>query len=102
MERLEKLGLTLESYLASLNKTPPALRKEYEEQSQQSISLELTLLEIAKKQNLKVEKSQIDAAIQASSADPNLKDKLDTPEQRRVIESILRKRAALDSLTSLV
>lgn len=102
LERLEKLGLTLESYLASLNKTPSALRKEYEELSQQSISLELTLLEIASKENLKVEKSQVDAAIQASSADPDLKDKLDTPEQRRVIESILRKRAALDSLTSLV
>ncbi|GAG19052.1 unnamed protein product, partial [marine sediment metagenome] len=102
LERIEKLGLTLESYLSSLRKTPDSLRKEYKEQSRQSITLDLVLNEIAKQEEIKVSKEQVEAAIKASGADPTLKEKLDTPEQRRFIEAILRKRAALDSLIALI
>jgi len=101
LERIEKLGLTLDSYLSSINKTAENLRKEYEDQSRQAIVIDLILSEVANKENIKIDKTQIDAAIKASSADPNLAKKLDTPEQRRVIESILRRRATLDFFTSL-
>lgn len=102
LERIEKLGLTLESYLSSLRKTPESLRKEYEEQSRQSIALDLILNEIANQEEIKVSEEQVEAAIKASGADPKLKERLDTPEQRRFIEEILRKRAALDSLIALI
>lgn len=102
LERIEKLGLTLESYLASINKTADGLRKEYENQSLQTISLELILTKIADSESIKVEEKQIDSAIQAASGDPSLKESLNTPEQRRAIETVLRRRAVLDSLVSLL
>lgn len=102
LERIEKLGLTLESYLSSLRKTPNSLRQEYEEQSRKSIALDLILNEIAIQEKIEVSKEQVETAIKASGADPKLKEKLDTPEQRRFIEGILRKRAVLDSLIALI
>jgi FKBP-type peptidyl-prolyl cis-trans isomerase (trigger factor) len=102
LERIEKLGLNLDSYLASIGKSPDILRKEYEEQSKNTIALDLILNKIADKEGLTVDKQQIDAAIQASAADPELAKELDTPERRRMIEAILRKRIALDNLTNLL
>ncbi|MFV1917774.1 MAG: trigger factor [Patescibacteria group bacterium] len=102
LERIEKLGINLDSYLASIGKTAIQLRKEYEGQARNALKLDLILAQISKKEGLKVEKSEVDAAIKAGSSDPKLAEKLDTPEQRRLIESVLLRRAALDSLVSLV
>lgn len=102
LARIEKLGLTLESYLASINKTADALRKEYEEQSRQTISLELILTKIADLENIKVDEKQVDTAIKAAGSDPGLSESLNTPEQRRAIEAVLQRRAVLDSLISLL
>lgn len=102
LARIEKLGLSLESYLASVGKKADQLRKEYEEQAVSALKLDLILNQIAVKEGLKVDKSQIDASIKAGSADPKMAEKLDTPEQRRIIESVLLRRAALDSLVTLI
>jgi trigger factor len=102
LERLEKLGLTLESYLASIKKTATSLRQEYEEQAKRGIALDIILNEVAGRENIKVDDAQIDAAINARSSDPALAESLKTPEQRRLITSIMRRRAALDSLVSLL
>jgi trigger factor len=102
LARLEKLGLNLESYLASIGKTPETLRQEYEKQAKEAISLELILNKVIEAENIKIEESQVDAAIKVSGADPDLAKKLDTPEQRRVIRSVLLRRAALESLASLL
>ena len=102
LERLEKLGLSLESYLASINKTSQTLRQEYEKQSQDAISIDLILSEVAQKENLTIETKDIDAAINAAQADPKLAKELDTPDRRKFIEAILRRRKALDYLTSLM
>jgi len=102
LQRIEKLGLTLESYLASIKKDVQTLRSEYKEQARQAISLDILLNQIAERENIKVDEKEIDGAIEASSATPVLAKKLNTPEQRRIIESVLRRRAALDSLVSLV
>src|SRR3990172_13022460 len=95
LERIEKLGLTLDGYLSSINKNIEALRSEYNEQVKQSISLELILSKIAEEEKLVIGSSQIEAAINATSSDPKLKGTLSSPEQRRIIESILKRRAAL-------
>src|SRR3990172_11393912 len=102
LERLEKLGLSLASFLASINKTSQTLRQEYEKQSQDAISIDLILSEVAQKENLTIETKDIDAAINAAQADPKLAKELDTPDRRKFIEAILRRRKALDYLTSLM
>lgn len=102
LERIEKLGLSLESYLASIGKTADVLRNEYESQAKSAIALDLILTEIASKENIIVVPKEVDAAIDASKADPKLAKDLDTPERRRFIEVILKRRKALDSLIALI
>ena len=102
LQRIEKLGLSLEGYLGSLGKTPEKLREEYELQAKNTISIELILNEVIKDQKIDVSEKEVDEAIKAASADPKLAESLDTPEQRRFIKSVLARRSALDYLTSLV
>lgn len=102
LERIEKLGLNLESYLASIGKTPEILRKEYETQAESAITIELILEKIAQSEGVKIEEKQIDETLKAASADPKLSEKLNTPEQRRNVAALLRRRASLDSLISLL
>ena len=102
LDRIEKLGLNLESYLTSVGKNPEILRKEYEVQSQNSIVLDLILQKIAVEDKIVVDEKEIDALIKATSADPKLAEGLNTPEQKRFIRSIILKRKALESLVSLL
>jgi FKBP-type peptidyl-prolyl cis-trans isomerase (trigger factor) len=102
LERIEKLGLTLESYLSSIGKTAQGLRDEYENQARSAIALDLILTKIAEEEKLAVDKKDIDAAVAAGQADRKLAKELDTPERRRFIEAILKRRKALDFITSLI
>lgn len=102
LSRLEKLGLNLETYLSSIKKTTASLRAEYEEAAEKGIALDIILNKIASKENITTDETQIDAAIKASASDPELVKKLNTPEQRSVIGGVLRRRAALDLLVSLL
>ena len=102
LQRIEKLGLSLEGYLGSIAKTPGKLREEYELQAKNTITIELILNEVIKEQKIDVSEKEVDEAIKAASADPKLAESLNTPEQRRFIKSVLARRAALDYLISLV
>lgn len=100
LDRIENLGLSLESYLASVGKTAEGLREEYSKQAKEALTLDLALQKIAEKENIKIEKKEVDEAIEASAGDKELAKRLDTPEQRRQIEVVLKKRRALEKLTS--
>lgn len=102
LERIERLGLQLDSYLASVGKTADKLRIEYEQQSKDTLSLDLILQKIADTEGIAVSKEELDAAVGASQGDPTLAAQLQSPEQKRIVESILRKRKVLDILTSLL
>lgn len=102
LDRIEKLGLNFESYLRSINKTPETLRGEYETQAESAIKIDLILSEIAREEKLSVEESQIEAAISASSIDPVMAKNAENEQQKRIIESILLKRKALEYVISLM
>lgn len=102
LQRIEKLGLSLEGYLGSIGKTPEKLRDEYELQAKNTITIELILNEVIKDQKIEVSEKEIEGAIKAASADTKLAESLNTPEQRRFIRSVLARRSALDYLISLV
>ena len=102
LERLEKLGLSLESYLSSTKKSANDLRTDYENQAKEPPTLDLILNKVAEKENILVKKEEIDLAINAAKADEKLAKELDTPERRKFIEVILKRRKALDSLISLI
>jgi len=102
LERIEKLGLTLEGYLASTGKTPQALREEYGTQAKNTITLDLILNKISTEEKIQISEEQINDALKAVSADPKLFEKLNTPEQRLLIKGVLLRRGALDYLVSLL
>jgi FKBP-type peptidyl-prolyl cis-trans isomerase (trigger factor) len=100
LERIEKLGLTLESYLASIGKKIEDLRLDYEKQAMETIKLDLILFKIAEEEKIKVSEEEINKAMQAFVAGGESPKALE--ERKLIIESILKKRAALDALVSLL
>jgi FKBP-type peptidyl-prolyl cis-trans isomerase (trigger factor) len=101
LARLEKLGLALESYLASMNKKAEDLKAEYAQQAKDAISIDLILNKIAETENLKVEEKEVDSAFQMSQATAGKESSEDTENRKRYIESILKRRKALDFLLAL-
>lgn len=101
LERIEKLGLTLESYLSSVGKTPESLRDEYQETAEATMKMEFVLGKIAQEEKLDPAESEVEAFIQASAADPNLAKQFESEDQKQIIKSVLRKRKALDMLVAL-
>ncbi|KKQ92347.1 MAG: Trigger factor [Candidatus Woesebacteria bacterium GW2011_GWA2_40_7] len=95
LSRLERLGLALEAYLASMNKKAEDLRAEYAVQAKQAIAIDLILSKIAVDQNMKIEPKEIDEAIKISGSSDTSSDR------KRLIESILKRRKALDFLINL-
>jgi len=98
--RLEKLSLKLESYLASVGKTPESLRVEYEKQVTESITLELALNEIAKKEGVEIKETEIDEAIKASL--PEVKDQTISPAQRQMLRGVILRQKTLQTLASKI
>jgi len=103
LSRLEKLGLALESYLASIGKKPEDLRADYTTQARDAIALDLILTKIAETEGIKIDQKEIEEALGISQA--AAKDKEKSPEEienrKRLLESILKRRAALDFLIKL-
>lgn len=101
LQRLERLGLSLESYLASMNKTAPQLREEYSDQAAKSITLDLALQEIATKEKIEVKDKEITDYLKVSSSSKQ-DEKGYTDQQKTTVELFLRKRKTLDHLVSLI
>lgn len=108
LERIEKLGLTLDSYLASIGKTADELRNEYKQQAVNSVKLDLVLNRIAEEENLKPDQTEAKKLFDASKSHKHedgtehALSKVELDEQKRIIESSLKKRAALDYVLTLM
>lgn len=102
LERTEKLGLTIESYLASIGKTYQSIRQDYEDSARESLTLELALNQIAEKEKVTVTQEKINQAITSASTDPKLAQELQKPEQHRFLKAILMRQEALQKLVNLV
>src|SRR3989344_1591598 len=101
LARIEKLGLALESYLASLGKNPDTLRAEYEIQARDAIKLELILSRIIEEENVKVDEKELSSALEISQTANKPQEGENLEHKKRVLESILRKRKALEILANL-
>jgi len=95
LERIEKLGLTLEGYLKSVGKTAETLRAEYEIQAKEAISMELILNEVANQEKIEVTEKEIDEFIKTTGEDLNKVEK----NQRNILKRVILRRSALDKLS---
>lgn len=98
LERIEKLGLTLEGYLKSVAKDAKTLREDYEKEAKSAISLELILNEIANTEKIDVDNKKIDEFIKTTGSDP---EKV-TEEQRKMLKRVVIRREALENLQKKV
>lgn len=94
LDRIEKLGLTLEGYLKSVGKTPDSLRAEYEVQAKDAISIELILNQVANEEKVEVNENEIDDFIKTTGEDVVKVEK----EQREVLKRVILRRKALEIL----
>lgn len=101
LSRIEKLGLALESYLSSIGKTPESIRVEYEVQAKDAIALDLILSRIFESENLSVDEKEVKSALEISESTQKPTAEEDREQRKRVIETILKKRKALEYLTNL-
>lgn len=103
LARLEKLGLALESYLSSIGKKPEDLRADYANQAREAIALDLILSKIAEAEGIKIDQKEIDNALSVSKVTTSNKSEgsKEIENRKRLLESILKRRAALDFLIKL-
>ena len=97
LDDIKKIGLTVDAYLKSRNLTVEQLKEQYRKEIEETYKLEFILLAIADKENITVEKQDLEKIF------VNL-----SPEERKKVEensyfyaSILRKQKILDFLINL-
>lgn len=100
IDQTARLGLTVEQYLASINKTAAEIRTEYQKQAEESIRLELILSAIANQEKIKVEEKDVEKMI-AAAGDEKIRQNLRQPAQIAYIRQVLRKRQVIDMLAKL-
>ena len=98
LDEIKRLGLTLDQYLLSSNKTPETLRAEYTARAKNDIILEFALQKIAKDEHIQVSEKEIEEAIQKAK-DSNERKNLEN--NRYLLANILRQQKTLDFLKNL-
>lgn len=101
LSRVEKLGLSLESYLNSVGKTPQSLRDEYKIQAEETLKFDLAFGKIIEDEKITVTDKELEDALKTASADPLMSGQ-QNQEQKNIIKRVLQKQKALDGLVALL
>lgn len=97
VQQIQSLGMSVEDFLKSQNKTAEQLSEEYRKSAEESLKAEFVLAHLIKQENLDVPDSEIDDMI-AAVGDKNMMEKLKSPVQRIYIRSIIAKNRLLTKL----
>lgn len=95
---IKKLGLSLDQYLASTNKTSESLKNEYQEKVKMDIAIEFALQKIAEIEKIVVSQKEIDEALQKAKSDTERKQ---LESNLYLLSNILRQQKTLDFLKNL-
>jgi len=98
INKTEKLGLTLEQYLTSINQSVEQLKESYQKASEEFWKLEFILNKIADEEKIAVEQTEIEKVINQAK---NEKKKKVLENQRYFLAQILRRQKTLDFLLNL-
>ncbi|MBI2591013.1 MAG: hypothetical protein HYW33_04080 [Candidatus Blackburnbacteria bacterium] len=99
LDQTQKLGLTVEQYLASTGKSIESLRVELAQQAREAIMLELALNKIADEEQIAVDEIEINQIIRASGSEEQAQNA--TPQQKAMIAGVIKRRKALDRLANI-
>ncbi|MDO8497664.1 MAG: trigger factor [bacterium] len=98
VDDVQKIGLTVESYLRSKNTTMDKVKAQYRREIDDMYKLEFILLEIADKESIKVEKADLDKLFAGIKEE---KERKMAEDNAYMYASVLRKQKTIDYLTSL-
>lgn len=98
LAEVKKLGLTLDQYLASTNKTVEQLREEYQKKAEMDIKLEFVLQKIAEEEKIVVDPKEIEEAL-AKAKDETERKQLQA--NMYLLANILKQQKTLDFLKNL-
>jgi FKBP-type peptidyl-prolyl cis-trans isomerase (trigger factor) len=98
LDELKSLGLSLEQYLSSRDKTAEQMRVEYEEKAKKDLTLEFVLRKIADSEKITVENSDIENAIKEVKDEKQKQQIMSNPY---MVASIIRQQKTLDFLSKL-
>lgn len=98
VDQTKKLGLTVEQYLASTQRTADGVKKEFEEQAKRAITLEFALEEIADKEGILISDDDIDNILKTAKTD---EERTAMEKERYYLASVLRRQKTLDFLATL-
>lgn len=91
-EQAKSLNITLEKYLEAVKKTLEEVKKDYSKNAEESIKLDVILLEIAKSEKITTTKEEVDEFILASGTDPH---------HFNQVASIIERRKTIDYLMKI-
>ncbi|MBI4226154.1 hypothetical protein HY612_03515 [Candidatus Roizmanbacteria bacterium] len=95
---IQKIGLTVETYLKSKNLTQEELRKKYKDEIEQTYKLEFILAELADRENIRVENQDLEKFF---SSITDIKERDAAKANSYFYASVLRKQKTLDYLLSI-
>ena len=101
IDQTARLGITVEDYLKSQNKTVETLKSGYSKIAEYNIKADLLLNEIANTEKIEVSEEDIKKTIDAAP-DEKTKEALSNENQKWYIKSILKKNKAIQKLLELV
>lgn len=98
VDQVRKLGLTVEQYLSSTNRTAETLRAEYTREVRRTLALEFAFEAIAEAQKLTVEEAELDKIIASAKT---AEEKKALEGQRYYLASVVRRQKTLDFLARI-
>lgn len=98
VDQTKKLGLTVEQYLASTNRTAESVRLEYRENATRALTLEFTLEIVADKEHITVGDADLAHILATAKTDA---EKKQFEDQKYYLVNMVRRQKTLDFLASL-
>lgn len=98
LDQAKKLGLTVEQYLASTNRTADGLRAEYQSIATRTLMLEFALEAVAETEHVEVTDQDIQKVLDGAKTDEERKT---LEKERYYLTSMLRRQKTVDFLAQL-
>jgi len=103
---VESQGVKFDDYLRSLKKTADQLLLDFAPQALKRVKSALVIKEIAKRENIQINKEEVDAEIEKTlqlyPADTTTQEKIRSPGYREYLKEVLINRKVIEFLKSLI
>ncbi len=99
--RIENLGLKIDDYLKSQKVTMEELKKQWRDDAEKKVKVELLLIEVGRQKQLKVEEPEVEKEL-SGIQDQNTKDFYASERGRNYIRSVILQQKAINHLLEIV